>query len=638
MLPTLTPTDPTLPSATAATTALDAITHVRTTLTTLASPSGLSLLPHPHPIPSATDPTLHQASLHPLSRIPLSSARRQLSTALYALKAAAVARESWEPANADRLLHVKRDTILKTTAIRSSKAALAQCRRLAATQDPFATPLQLAIHTLKAVAIASHAITTEEVPDPVPATASSDNRLAKRVLTVCGTKFLADFHFFDSPAHHFSVKVKFRHLTADDAEVPDDDIEASFAQLITDQDFDTLKRAFQKLIEQEKLSAHVSQHFSLIDALRCFEDDLIAAHQAEVDATPSDNDLSHHDRARRGHGIIKRSALGLTIDFIKGHTALLGIEDAIPNREISISRAYPTLRPDTGTFEFAETKMYSLGAQYALIFQEPILVCLSVAQSMERVGRPQSRADSTNSSKQSNDKADSSQRGDAREEQGSDGNFSLPSIQKLLAPVVFGGQDRVDPDAADVNEREGSTTAPAKEVVKRRVHWSQNSTEFVAAVALPDNQYIEFSHSGNDTVPGLAVHRVPLCHPRSVLPVFGILRQQIVFNELFQTCFGSPVYANPTLKPFQPQPIEVVLCDAPSFMQFNLYDDSMDDILSMAVTIELGGDVSVTLKSSSEKPHACSDAKATAVLRVSRNIPLTIMTIIKLGASGTGRT
>lgn len=636
-----------MPDATG-TTAADAIADVRSALHSLVGPSGLSILPSPSASrsPSPSSRNHKEASLHPLSRVPLAAARRQLSTALDALKGAASARESWvHPEKAERLLHVKRDTVVKTRAIRASKAALVECRRLAATGDPFATPVALAIHRLRAVAVAANAITTEESSEtPIlptngqPATTRKD-----RVLTVCGTKFLADFHFFDLAAETTNVKVKFRHLTANDSEIGDDDIDASFAQLIQRQDFDTLKKAFEKLIAQEKLSADVSQHISLIDALRCFEDDLIAAHQAEAAASQLDKKLPGEDTSRLGHGIIKRSALGLNIVFMKGHSALLGVEDAIPPREISVSRSHPTLRQDTGPFEFAEAKMFSVGAQYVLTFQKPILVCLSVAQNLERVaGAPNhvaAESAMSNALKSSTGDRDVfGQRSDSRSEDDTGKKVCWPSLQKLLAPVVFGGQDGSDGEGNGNVGKEGTTVTPAKEVVKKRVHWSQHSTEFIAAAALTDNYYVEFSHSGSDTIPGLAVHRVPLCHPKNVLPIFGLIRQQLVFNELFQSCFGSPVYTNPTLKPFQPQPVEVVLSDAPSFLQFSMYDNSMDDILSMAVTVEVGGDISVTLTASSDQPHVCSDAKATAILRVSRSIPLTILTIVKLGTSGASRT
>lgn len=614
----------------AGTTARDAILDIRLALHSLASSAGLSLLPTQDP------PHMQQALLHPLSRLPLASVRRDLALSLAALKGAAAARESWDSTHADRLLHVKRDTILKTRVIQASKDALAVCRRLAATQDPFATRQQLAIHSLRSVAIAAHAITNEEVPD---ASLTTIKPVAKRILTVCGAKFLADFHFFDAADDQVNVKVKFRFLTADVTELPDPDVDADFVHLIRAADYDAIKVAFQNLIAKEKLSERVSQEVSLTDALRAFEDDLISAHHAEINfSRPQTPNALDADPARRGHGIVKRSARGLKISFMKDRSLLVGIEDAAQSRSITVSRTHPTLSTN-GRFHFDQAKMATTSAQYVLTFENPVLVCLSVAQTLERLagGPPHnaSTAAATRTSRRSLHERSVAHAEVLSLRDGSNKLTCLPSLQRLLAPIVFSEEGDPNDDETANDKKEIST--PAKEVVKKRSHWSQPSTEFIAAASLPDNQYVEFSHSGSNTVPGIAIYRIPLCHPKSVLPVLGLIRQQIVFNELFTSCFGSPLYANPTLKPLQPQPVEVVICDAPSFVQFNMYDSEVQEILSMAVTIELGGDMSVSLKSSSDKTPVCSDAKATAILAVGRNVPLAILTILKMGYFEAGR-
>lgn len=462
------------------------------------------------------------------------------------------------------------------------------------------------------MADATGAITDESVePDGVT---------KKRLLTVCGTKFIADFHFTDVGGDDVDVKVNFRYLMTDDAEVGDSQVDASFAHYIKRNDFEKLKAAFEKLIKQEKLDSLVND-VSLTDALRFFEEDLLAAHMAELKGG-----LDEDTCMRIGHGVIKRSALGLCLKFMKGQTAILGIEDAAPARKIAVGRAHPSLLPELQTdgipvFEFGDCKMATTNAQYVLTFRKPVYVCLSVAQSLERVGfeseleTAQMRTTGEDRVEQSTDEGD----------EGLRQKYCWPSLQKLLAPQVF-----ATPDTGETN----GDVAAAKEVVKKREHWSQQSAEYIAAVGLPDDHYVQFNHSGSDMIPGIALHRVPLCHPRNVKPVFALVRQQIVFNMLFESCFAEPVYVGPGLTPIQPQPVEVVLSDAPSFMQFNMFETSLNDILSIAVTIELGGEINVALKTTSDQQHICSDRKATAVLRACRSVPLTLFTIVKLGASG----
>lgn len=642
-----------------ATTAADAISQVRNALKHLVGPEGLDIIPasavtqgreshlliSSFPQSSKTPhTTFKEADLHALSRVPLSTVRRKLSTALSSLLRAAAARESWEPGRADRLLHVKQDTVVKQRRLRISKMALAESRRLVLTADPFATPATLAFEQLRSVASSTGATTAEDSVESVVSPAQGDKsglvKRKDRLLTICGEKFLADFTFYDVTAAEINVKVKFRHLADSKSnETGDADVDEDFAELLRKQDFDSLKTAFLKLMALEALSSAVSEEVSLIHALRCFEEDLIDAHHAEKKHWVSDDGCMQN-----GHGIVKRSALGLSITFMKDHTALLGVEDAIPAREISASRSHPTVRqdilstsvPSTLQFQFCEAKMVSVHAQYVLLFDSPIIVCLSVAQNLERVGSGNEK-DKLATTNGNNGKAVSaskemfSSRVDVHPEDGTGKKQYWPSLQTLLAPVVFGPHERPEEDGYPRESQGPSLQALSKEVVKKREHWSQQATEFIAAASLPGKQYMQFSHSGIDTVSGLTICRVPLSHPKNVKPIFALIRQQIVFNELFKSCFASPIYPDKSRSGFLRQPVEVVLCDAPSFISLNLYDTVLDDILSVAIAVELGGDINVNLKLLSEKPHACSDAKAAAILRVCRSIPLTLMTVTKLG-------
>lgn len=612
------------------TTAADAIAQIRAALKQLVGPTGLDIVPSPSSTPS---PRLYKESdLHLLSRLPLSTTRRKLSAALSSLHAAAAARETWEPGKGDRLLRVKADTIAKSHRLRASKAALAESRRLAATADPFATSVASAIQRLRSIADQTGATTTEE---PV----ERPRRGMHRLLTVCGTTFLADFTFMDVASGAINISVKFKHLGAE-GNVEDKDVDQSFEELIRREDFIRLREAFDRRMRQEALSAAVSSKISLIDALRDFETDLLEAHDAERKAG-----CSVEDCMRVGHGVVKRSALGLNITFMKGHNALLGVEDAIPAREIAVSRSHPTIRQDLHAgaiptsiqFAFAQTRMVAVNAQYVLLFDNPVIACLSVAQNLERVGSGGEKMPEVQTGDwktATGGREVFSARGDARGEDGNGKKHHWPSLQTLLAPAVFGAE-RGDGEAPAREIQGDAFQTSVKEVVRKREHWSQQATEFIAAVALPGKQYMEFSHSGSDTVSGLAVWRVPLCHPRNVKPIFALIRQQIVFNELFKSCFASPIYLDKSRTPLQPQPVEVVLCDAPSFMSLNLYESALDDILSVAISVELGGDINVNLKLTSEQPYACSDAKASAILRACRSIPLTLMTIVKLGQKAT---
>lgn len=606
-------------------TAGDALQRLQDSLKDLVGPLGLSIIPSSDILNSSVMP-FPESHLHPLSNICLARTRRKISSALEVLKNSALAPQSWEEDQPSRILRVKRDVVIRTRAVRESKAALADCRRLAITADPFASRAALAVQRLRAVAEETGATIMEE------GNTVDGNDV---ILTVCGTKFLADFNFFDVSGSVVQVKVKFRYITANVEEVGDAAVDASFAEYLQKEDFDALRKAFTSLIQLDKLDAAVPG-VSLIDALRCFEDDLLDAQSMERKAN-----LLDHERISRGHGVINRTAQGLKIDFIKGHSAILGLEDAIPSREISIgrsqliSRASHAINPAMPLFELTNTKTATVDAQYVLRFHEPISMCLTVAQNLERM---QNREGAKKPARPTLMKASGygkgvfTSRGDMRNEDSVAGEHSWPSLQELLAPRLFLGQKT----GSDFHMSQDGQ-ALERSIGKENVHWSQDATEYIAAAALPNNQYVQFSHSGSDVVSGLSVHRVPLCHPGDVMPILALVRQQIVFNDLFTSCFGSPIRVASDMISAVRQPVEVVLCDSPSFMQFSLFDDSMDDIVNMAVDIGLSGELSVTLKTSSGRHPSCSDAKVTAILRVCRSIPLTILTLVKMNSASAGR-
>lgn len=609
-------------------TATEAIADIRTTLRQLLGSSGFDVLPSSTNSSANQSSNSKEATLHPLSSVCLPQAHRSLKSSVDILRGAINGRESWDDDSSQRFSRIKLDTIGKARAVKLSTSALLECRRLAFTQDPFATCVMLAIHRLRAVAEQAGAMTTEE---------SNTNEDGKTdiELTVCRKKFVADFKFTDVRGQDIQVQVKFRLLNADDMEVNDPDIAASFKQLICDEHFDDLKKAFVNLVDMEKLDEETTGA-SLIDALRCVEDDLLSIQTVE-------SNLGNEEKNRMtfAHGLISRTALGLEIKFMQGYSALLGIEASTTPRNIALDRSSPTPEntvPD-GTFpnfQFkASTNSTAVPTQYVLKFNQPVIMSLPVAQSLARIGgasistkpanRKQSGISPTNTYREIR-----SSRSDLRGDDAADTPQGWPSLQRLLAPLVFDHSNRHDSESA---AKPDDRTYNVKPTVKQLSHWSQESTEFISALALPENHFLEFSHSESEVIPSVIIQRVSFCHPHEVKPILGIVRQQVVFNELFKSCFEQPITVTSSLTPMQSQPIEVVVCDAPAFMQFSLYNQTIEDMLSMGVSINVGGEIMVTLKTSEMRYQGCTDAKATAILRVCRSIPLTIFTIAKMEAS-----
>ena len=101
--------------------------------------------------------------------------------------------------------------------------------------------------------------------------------------------------------------------------------------------------------------------------------------------------------------------------------------------------------------------------------------------------------------------------------------------------------------------------------MNERSHWSQTSTEVCCSTALPNGKYVEFSHSGGDVFAAVALRRVPIRHPRDFHAVLPVLRQKIVFNSLFQSCFSSSI-ATVQRQAVLRQAVEVAFSESPSFL------------------------------------------------------------------------
>lgn len=655
--------------------------------------------------------------VHKLSAVSLARTQRSLFKALETLKLSIAARESWTDGISERLIRVKADTTMKAQATKIGKRALSACKHLALTDDPFAPRALRAVHRLQALAEQGGAMTF--LDEATPGTSKCE-------LTVSGGKFMVVFSFPDlSPQSTLQVNVSFEFLNADDSNRAEPDIANSFAQLLRNERFDLIDRAFQTLMQVEQLDKMVPSA-SLCDALHAFEDTILDTHALERDASAA---LNIPMLDTYGHGLIRRTALGVRIMYMPNHSVLLGIEPSSINRQICTSRLQILARPSQQqqnqnqpqpqpqpqlssspgshlpSIEFVDGESVSAHVQYVLTLHPAVYVSLDVARLLERVagGEDAVKAALRAGSMRTAPVRDiSGSREAARITDPGDKRGLWPNLQTLLAPSVFGhqhspqqggggggntssasngnpsagqqlntsptktaigstgsinthadgsakarpatlGNNNAQPGQPPASSSSSSTATATKRkqsqqqdhqhLVNERTHWSQTSTEVCCATALPNGQYIEFTHSGGDVVAAIALKRVPIRHPRDVHAVLAVLRQQIVFNQLFQSCFTNNPVAKTQRQPVLRQAVEVAFGDTPSFLRLSMFDPVLDDIVSMVVHIDLGGDARVVLRCSSGRRHVCSNVKATAILRLSRSVPLTIHTILQVSAS-----
>jgi hypothetical protein len=163
--------------------------------------------------------------------------------------------------------------------------------------------------------------------------------------------------------------------------------------------------------------------------------------------------------------------------------------------------------------------------------------------------------------------------------------------------------------------------------------WASGGEEVVAAAALPNDRYLNFSYNRADCVPGVRIHRIPLAHPRDVPIILSAIRQQVAFNTLFSSCFATADYVSADANLVLPGRIEVVVVDAPGFMHFGVFDPEEDGMFTFAVTVGPGGALEASIRGTNGKPYPCSNRKAAALLKVARNVPLTLEAIRRVAQS-----
>ncbi|KAI0558921.1 Mediator of RNA polymerase 2 transcription subunit 1 [Gracilaria domingensis] len=522
-----------------------------------------------------------RADLHPLSTVCLPYVRRAIYSSLEVLKHATEARETW---GRDTTLHLRRiryDSLLRENATLDARLSYSICRNLAQTSDPFAPPYFCILNRLRHLAEHLKAITTLDV------TEDSSH------LTVCSASFLADFHFKHTSSSPPEVTAKLRVLLSNDQEGVDDNADSHLSRLVTASRFDILQRVFANLMRIEKLSALAE--LPLVDALRCFEEDLLRAASIERTTDPF-----------LYHGHIVRTALGLRMQFSTSHAAFLGMEHVLSKSEISVARAQVIRTDPNAQCTFVQGKKAPVSAQYVLTLTSPIPAFLSVLHTLHRISADlvhlhAKRSSLMRASGTSSELYGKGDRDDA-------GKPTWPSLSDLVIP----------------------RSVKKQKVIAAKTSSSRDESDGLLSPALPDASFLQFQQNGMNPAPAMRISRIPLRTMNDIFPVLQLLRQQLVFNELFCSCVGDDGFATQSRKDGNVRNVEMVLEGSPGFMQFSVYIEAMNDVLSMVVHIARGGAISVKLKTASMGQVMCSDAKATQILRTCRSIPITLHTLISM--------
>jgi len=121
----------------------------------------------------------------------------------------------------------------------------------------------------------------------------------------------------------------------------------------------------------------------------------------------------------------------------------------------------------------------------------------------------------------------------------------------------------------------------------------------------------------------LVVEKVPISQAAQIRPILQVLRQQICFNLLFQSCFSS----SSTASLCHPQHVVEVTCRPPTMISLQLFLPS-NFLCFFSIAIELDGVLQVHVGTQQEKLVSMENFAA-GLLTQSLNIPLTVNYILE---------
>eukprot|EP01133_Synstelium_polycarpum_P018958 gene18958-22692_t len=205
-------------------------------------------------------------------------------------------------------------------------------------------------------------------------------------------------------------------------------------------------------------------------------------------------------------------------------------------------------------------------------------------------------------------------------------------------------------------------TAPRMDGVRSQLAWLENQ---VIGVTTRDKTPLEapfdavvlgvhqrYYYAGSMHV-GMEVSRIPLGNSSQMLGIIQLLRQQLVFNGLFKSCFlpfgdaNSPATKIPTVNPSEEDiPIFEVTCRPPHSINIIFLHPRHVEFSSLTIQVGLGGVVTATIESSNPPDPSmadqevsmtdptstnpfCSNEYLTKLLTASNSIPVTFTYLLK---------
>lgn len=559
------------------------------------------------------------ASIHPLGPISISSARVSILKSLRNIRNAHQSTGNYD-LDTERVSRLKHDATLGIQRTTKAMQNLAKVVEMGRIGDVFAGSSEKRRGILKVAAERSGA---QCIEDSVGEAGS---------LTVCGDTFLADFRFGGD-----DVQVDFRHLVSSGndgggsglGEQRFADVDRDFEELVREQKLEDLCEAFRGLLGLEKLATSLGAAPQVLKMpLQCFENDVLAAFGItsfihDVRRAARGLTLLYHKPCFPFSPVLKENAgENVSKKKVDKYVARLDIEPTSKKQKFLIGSTRPELGPEEEEeldvrlpakrkmirkVVYSSARAADIAATFVLVLDPPVLVSHSTAVALYALSDSLPIAEST-----------------AQVSLSARTSASTATPPNLVL-AVGGSRSR--------RALSNLLLCPEKSIRKKKTIYLQSAT--------PQGP-VKMSIGVHEEEAGMRVSRVPISHPRDVERVIGLLKQQLVYNEILRSCLGGKVIDEKDASDTIPDamlthPVEVVVRYAPSFIQFTV--GKGDDILSVGIVIKVGGELTVSTKlidveghsGSGTKSMACSDAMLTEMFSKTRHAP---MILAKMWAMG----
>jgi len=150
-------------------------------------------------------------------------------------------------------------------------------------------------------------------------------------------------------------------------------------------------------------------------------------------------------------------------------------------------------------------------------------------------------------------------------------------------------------------------------------------------------QHHKYVRSG-PSIHGFLLQRVLLTHQMQLYPILQMLRQQVVFNELWKSCIASPFEINKIQVEEDTMQVDTstdmhqieIVCDKPLSLQIIFLNPAIgsNNLINLEILVKEGGIIQAQFFPALDEKPPCSSQYITELLNTSHNIPLSLYYII----------